>query len=69
MQPYADRLKRHIQKLSQKRGWTMEQVSQEAGLSRSYFFAIVMGTKSPSLTTLRKISEALKVDVSDLLKP
>jgi transcriptional regulator with XRE-family HTH domain len=67
--PYTDRLKRQIQILAQKRSWTMEQVAQEAGISRSHFFAVIMGTRSPSLASLKKISDALKVDVIDLLKP
>jgi len=67
--PYTDRLKRNLQTLAQKRSWTMEQVAQEAGVSRAHFFAIIMGTRSPSLAILKKISDALKVDVVDLLKP
>jgi len=67
--PYTDRLKRHLQALAKKRNWTMEQVAQESGVSRAHFFAVIMGTRSPSLAVLKKISDTLKVDVTDLLKP
>jgi transcriptional regulator with XRE-family HTH domain len=67
--PYTDRLKRQIQRLAKKHSWTMEQVAQEAGISRAHFFAIIMGTRSPSLAILKKLSDTFKVDVTDLLKP
>jgi len=67
--PYADRLERNIRKFVKKRGLTMETVALDSGLSRGYFFDILMGRRSPGLSSLGKIALALEIDVSDLLKP
>ena len=67
--PYADRLERNIRKWVKKRGLTMESVALESGLSRGYFFDILMGRRSPGLASMGRISRVLKVDVSELLKP
>jgi transcriptional regulator with XRE-family HTH domain len=66
---YADRLERNIRKLVKKRGQTMESVALESGLSRGYFFDILMGRRSPSLVSMGKIATALKVDLTELLRP
>ena len=66
---YADRLERNIRKIVKKRGQTMESVALESGLSRGYYFDILMGRRSPSLASLGKIAGALKVDLVELLKP
>ena len=47
----------------------MESVALESGLSRGYYFDILMGRRSPSLASLGKIAGALKVDLVELLKP
>jgi len=50
------------------RGWALERVALEANMSRSYFFFVLTGQRTPSLMTLKKIADAFKVDVSELWK-
>jgi len=66
--PYADRIERNIRRLVKRQGWPLEKVALEAGLSRSHFFYILTGKRTPSMVTLKKISDAFKVDVSELWK-
>jgi transcriptional regulator with XRE-family HTH domain len=66
--PYAERLERNVRRLVRERGWALEQVAFEAGMSRSHFFYILTGKRTPSMVTLKKISDAFKVDVSELWK-
>jgi transcriptional regulator with XRE-family HTH domain len=66
--PYADRIERNIRRLVKKQDWPLEKVALEAGLSRSHFFYILTGKRTPSMVTLKKISDAFKVDVSELWK-
>lgn len=66
--PYAERIARNVRRLVKKRGWTLEQVALEAGLSRSHFFYVLTGQRTPSMMTLKKITDAFRVDVSELWK-
>lgn len=67
--PHADRIEKNIRRLVRRRARTMESVALDSGLSRGYFFDVLMGRRSPSLAGLSKIAGALGVDVSELLKP
>jgi transcriptional regulator with XRE-family HTH domain len=51
-----------------KLAWSQEELGERAGLHPSYIGQIERGTKKISLATLQKISEALKVRISDLLQ-
>lgn len=66
--PYAERIGRNIRRLVKRRAWTLEQVALEAGMSRSHFFYVLTGQRTPSMVTLKKISDAFRVDVSELWK-
>jgi transcriptional regulator with XRE-family HTH domain len=66
--PYAERLERNIRRLVSKRSWPLERVALESGLSRSHFFYILAGRRTPSMATLKKIADALEIDVSELWK-
>jgi transcriptional regulator with XRE-family HTH domain len=66
--PYAQRLEKNIRRLVKKRLWSLEQVALESGLSRSHFFYILAGRRTPSMATLKKIADAFEVDVSELWK-
>ncbi|OGS56623.1 MAG: hypothetical protein A3J79_04020 [Elusimicrobia bacterium RIFOXYB2_FULL_62_6] len=49
-------------------GWSQEELGERAGLHASYIGQIERGTKKISLATLQKLSVALKVKISDLLR-
>ena len=51
-----------------KLAWSQEELGDRAGLHPSYIGQIERGTKKISLTTLQKISAALKIKISDLLQ-
>ncbi len=67
--PFAQRLVRNIRRLVSARRWSLEQAALETGLSRSHFFYILSGQRAPSMTALKKICDALEVDVSELWRP
>lgn len=54
-------------KLSRKRrGWSQEQLALEADLHRAYIGQIERGEKNIGLQNLKKIAEALNIDVKKL---
>ena len=59
----------HIRKLRKKRGLTIRELSDKADLSTDFISDIEGGRKEPSVTTLSKLSDALGVKISYLLKP
>lgn len=66
--PFAERLEKNVRRLVRERAWALEKVALEAGMSRSHFFYILTGQRTPSMVTLKKIADAFKVDVSELWK-
>lgn len=55
---------RVIRKLKRK---TQKQIATFSGLSQSYISELELGIKSPTLTTIEKIANALKVSTLELL--
>lgn len=48
-------------------GLTQEQLAENADLSHNYIARIEIGTKTPSVTTLFKIADALNVNPAELI--
>jgi DNA-binding XRE family transcriptional regulator len=69
LNPYTERIGHNVRRLAKERGWPLERVALEAGVSRSHFFYVLSGRRNPSLGTLKKLADALHVDVSKLWKP
>ena len=59
---------REIQRLRNKKGISQEVLSGFAGIARTHLTMIENGTKKPNLETIFKISEALNMKPSDLIK-
>lgn len=57
-----------IRRLRIAKGLTQEQLGFEAGLRRTFVSSLELGQKEPSLTTIFKLSRALKFDVAELLR-
>ncbi len=58
-----------LRRLREKKGLTMQQLADRAGVTDAYIAMLETGKrKNPSLATLRRIAKALKVKVGDLLK-
>ena len=51
-----------------KLGWSQERLASNAGLDRSYVGDIERGAVSPTLQTLEKLSAALGIPASELIR-
>lgn len=63
-QPFGDALRKRRKQL----GLSQEALSFRAGLHRNYISDLERGLKSPSLRVIVKLSEALDMDASVLVK-
>jgi len=63
-QALARTLREHRQWL----GWSQERLASTAGLDRSYVGDIERGAVSPTLQTLEKLSAALGIPASELIR-
>lgn len=57
-----------LQEVRKKKGYTQEQLADKADFHRTYIGFMEQGVYSPNLFSLAKISKALGVKLSDLLK-
>ncbi len=55
-----------VRRLRQERSWTQNQLAFHAGLAPSVISQIENGKRNPSASTLRKLANALGVEVADL---
>ncbi len=56
-----------IRECAEARGVQLSHVADRAGVSRSHFWDVLAGRKSPTLKWLVAVAEALEVDAGDLL--
>ena len=64
----AELVGRVIQGVREKKGLSQEVVSSFAEIGRTHLSAIERGQRKPTLETFYKISEALDIRASDLMK-
>ena len=57
-----------IRRYREKKGLSQEVLSSFADIGRTHLSAIERGTRKPTLETFFKISEALEMNASDLMK-
>ena len=57
-----------IRKLRKNAGLTQEQLALEADIRRTYVSLIELGQNQPTVTTIFKISKALEISPSKLIK-
>ena len=57
-----------IKALRERRGLSQEDLAARAGLSRGYLARLEIGLHDPTLTTLQKLAQALKVKVARLVE-
>lgn len=67
----ADRLALSIKlrRIRAEKNWTLDEVSQRAGLARSTLSKIENGLMSPTYDVLQKITQGLEIDMIELFKP
>lgn len=63
-----EKLGRKIQKLRKNLDLTQEKLAEKINISRTHMGHIEQGRKSPSIKTMDKLAEALKVKISDLFQ-
>lgn len=63
------RLVTRVRDLTGRKGLTLSELPELAGVARSHFFDVLRLEKSPTLAWLERIARALDVDVAQLLKP
>jgi DNA-binding XRE family transcriptional regulator len=49
------------------RGFTQDQLGAQAGISKPFLSQIENGIRTPSLDTLKRLAEVLRVDMDDLV--
>jgi transcriptional regulator with XRE-family HTH domain len=64
----ASVIAKNIESIRLKRGLTQVELAQKAKISQPALHKIEAGKSSPSIETLEKIANALKVSVSELIK-
>lgn len=57
----------HLRVRRKAMGFTQEQLAERSGFSANYIARLELGTSIPSLSTLAKLSKALRIGVPDLL--
>jgi transcriptional regulator with XRE-family HTH domain len=55
-----------LRELRDAKGWSQERLAEAAYLHRSYLAGIEVGARNPSVRSLLKIANALRVRVGDL---
>jgi transcriptional regulator with XRE-family HTH domain len=60
------RLARRIKALRGEKGWSQEQLAERVSIQRSYLADLERGGRNPSVRTLVKIANALRVSLKDL---
>lgn len=66
--PLLAGVSRAIQERREEIGLSQEEVAHRAGLHRTYISDIERGARNPSLKTLSRLSEALEVPTSTLIR-
>ncbi|MEQ1735808.1 MAG: helix-turn-helix transcriptional regulator [Rhodoglobus sp.] len=56
-----------VREVRGRRGWSQEELSERAGLDRTYVSGLERGLRSPNLRTLDRVAAALEVKLSTLL--
>ena len=62
------RVAHQLRRTREKKGLSMNQVAERAGLSQQMVSYVERGMRNPTLETLLRITEALEVDLADVIK-
>jgi transcriptional regulator with XRE-family HTH domain len=64
---YGERLGARVKELRRRRGLTLEDLAERAGVSRAMISKVERGEKNPTLVVTAKVAEGLGVTLSELL--
>lgn len=66
----TDELGRYLQDARLRRGWTLGELAERSGLSRTTLFQLERGTTNrPQLATLHKVAQTLEISLHELQRP
>jgi transcriptional regulator with XRE-family HTH domain len=68
MTQISKRLGDNIRRIRQEKGMSQGDISRALDMDRGYISRVEKGIKNPTIDTLSKIANALKVGVDDLIK-
>lgn len=67
VEDYFERLGHRVQELRSARGWTQQQLADEAGLDRTYISGLEHGKQNPTIGALLRLATALKAPLDRLV--
>lgn len=68
MDEISKKLGENLRRIRKEKGMTQEDLCNVLDLDRGYISSIENGKRNPTLSTLKKLADALKVSVDELLK-
>lgn len=60
-------LARNLKRLRTEKGWSQEELADQAGLHRTYVSGVERGVRNPTITIIATLAKALGVPAADLL--
>ena len=68
MAEISTKLGQNLKRIRTKKGMSQGDISRTLDVHRAYVSGIENGKRNPTLATIKKLADALKVSVSELLK-
>lgn len=60
-------LARNLKRLRTEKGWSQEELAEQAGLHRTYVSGVERGVRNPTITIVATLAKALGVAPAELL--
>lgn len=61
------RVGRNMKRLREARGWSQEELADQAGIHRTYVSGVERGVRNPTVTVLEKLAVALGATLPELV--
>ena len=68
MDEISKKLGQNLKKIREQKGMTQGDICRALNLDRGYVSSVENGKRNPTLSTLKKLADALKIPVDELLK-
>lgn len=60
-------LARNLKRFRTEKGWSQEELADQAGLHRTYVSGVERGVRNPTITIVAALAKALSVSAAELL--